>query len=82
MEDQGLQTQGGELHIVCSKRTAEEFDISDPLEELRELLELHDSGESVVWANGTSAKKARLRLAEEERQSIPHQPDLGGRLEL
>ena len=63
----------------CNKRAAEEFDISDPLEELRELLELHDSGESVVWAHGTSAKKARLQLA--EAASSSHQPNPGGRLE-
>ena len=73
LEDQCLGTQSGqdpprselqedcnergELQVVCSKRAA------DSAEKLRELLELHDSGESVVWANGMSAKKARLQLS-------------------
>ena len=49
------EAESGRSHVKCDRNRWE-------AEELQELLELHDSGESVVWGNGYNAKRARLHL--------------------
>ena len=45
---------------ACGSREAQRFDIpDDPITEVREMLELSDSGEQAVWPDGMGATGAR-----------------------
>ena len=61
------------------------FDISnDPITELRDMLELYDANESVIWPDGMNAKRARLQLSQIDTPSATAgspQSDQGCRLE-
>ena len=66
LEVKSIEPGGQPIEAIgaCDSRVAQYFDISDPITEMREMLEVSDIGEHVVWPVGMSGTGARRQLAE------------------